>query len=538
MRIGLAQLNSTLGDFSGNRRKILGAVKQAQKSGCDLVITPELSLFGYLPSDLLERRGIVEAQLKEFTRLQKEIPAGIGVLVGLISLTNKRLGKPYFNSAALLQKGRKPQFFHKELLPTYDVFDEARHLESGRIRDHVFTFKGQRFLLTICEDIWGWELPDHQSNYLENPLKSVRGKFDMILNMSASPFTLQKVRDRQLVVGKSAKHFKAPMIYVNQVGGQDELIFDGGSFAVNQTGKVLAQSQYFTEDFTVFDLETLQGESRKVSVDPAEKIRGALVLGLRDFVEKTGLERVHFGLSGGVDSAVVACLAVDALGADRVTAITLPSQFNSPESRKLAEKLAANLKIRCVNMPIEKSYETVLETLHSGLGKFSFGLTNENLQARLRGLMLMAFSNKENSLLLTTGNKSEYATGYSTLYGDMCGGLAPIADLLKHQVYALAELYNRGSEVIPKKIITRPPTAELRPNQKDQDSLPPYDELDAAVVQIVEKQKPARTKTEKWVLRTMNRSEFKRWQAPPILKISQHSFGRGRRLPIAHRARD
>lgn len=537
MRIGLAQINSVLGDFAANRAKIIDFSQRALERDCDLVVFPELSLMGYLPNDLLERASIIQQQLKEFELLQKQIPAGIAVVVGLVTLNRKAKGKPFYNSAALLVKGKKPRFFHKELLPTYDVFDEARHIEKGRIADHFFTFKGRRFLLTICEDIWGWELPQHPTNYLENPLIALKNeKVDCIINLSASPFTTTKVKDRRSVVTRTSKLFKSPMVYVNMVGGQDEIIFDGGSFAVDGSGRVIAQSAFFAEDLNIIDLEKRKGEVRAPTKNKIELIRRALVLGIRDYVNKSGFSKVHLGLSGGIDSAVVACLAVEALGADRVCGLTLPSRFNEARSLTLAEKLASLLGIRCFNLPIENAYATLVQTLNEGFGELEFGLVHENMQARIRGLLLMAFSNKENSMLLTTGNKSEYATGYATLYGDMCGGLAPIADLLKSEVYALAELYNREGELIPTEIITRPPSAELRPNQKDQDSLPPYDELDASVRRLVENQLPARSETDKWLLRSLMRSEFKRWQAPPILKISTHAFGRGRRMPIAHRA--
>ncbi len=538
MRVGLAQMNSTLGDFAGNREKIVELSRRALEKRCDLVVFPELTLIGYPPNDLLERASIVEAQLKEFQKLTKQIPAGIGVLVGLITRSKRKKGKPYHNTAALLLRGKAPKFFHKELLPTYDVFDEARHVEKGRLTDGFVKFKGKRILITVCEDIWGWELPEHPTNYLENPLVALRKeKVDLVVNMSASPFTFQKADDRKKVVMLTAKNFKAPMVYVNTVGAQDEIIFDGGSFAVDAKGKLLAQSIYFEEDLNVVDFATGVGGFREIPKAKDEKTRRALVLGLRDFAKKTGIQKMHLGLSGGIDSAVVACLAVDALGPNRVTGITLPGPFNEARSKSLAEKLAKNLGIRCLDVPIDAAYEAALSTLKSSLGDFEFGLVNENMQARLRGLLLMAFSNKENSLLLTTGNKSEMASGYATMYGDMCGGVAPIADLVKGEVYELARLYNSEREIIPDEIITRPPSAELRPNQKDQDSLPPYDELDAAVKKLVEHQKPARTPTEKWLLEALMRSEFKRWQSAPILKVSGHAFGRGRRFPIAHKAR-
>lgn len=538
MRVGLAQMNSTLGDFAGNREKIVEFAKRALEKRCDLVVFPELTLSGYPPNDLLERVSIVDEELKEFAKLVKQIPAGIAVVVGLITKSKRKKGKPYHNSAAFLVRGKTPKFFHKELLPTYDVFDEARHVEKGHLEDGFIKYKGKRLMITVCEDIWGWELPDHPTNYLENPLVALKKeKVDLVVNISASPFTFQKMDDREKVVALTARNFKAPMVYVNTVGAHDEIIFDGGSFAVDAKGKKLAQSIFFEEDLNVVDLATGVGGFREVPEDKAEKTRRALVLGLRDFARKTGIQKMHLGLSGGIDSAVVACLAVDALGPNRVTGITLPGPFNEPRSKSLAEKLAKNLGIRCLDLPIAPAYEAVDASFKKSVGDFEFSLVNENMQARLRGLFLMAFSNKEGSMLLTTGNKSEYATGYATLYGDMCGGLAPIADLVKGEVYDLAKLYNSEREIIPEEIITRPPSAELRPNQKDQDSLPPYDELDAAVKKIVEHQKPARTPTEKWLVETLMKTEFKRWQAPPILKVSGHSFGRGRRLPIAHKAK-
>ncbi len=538
MRVALAQTNSTLGDFAGNREKMVSFTKRALEKRCDLVVFPELSLMGYLPNDLLERPSIVDEQLKEFEKLRKQLPDGIAVLCGLITYTGLKVGKPYYNSAALLIKGKTPKYFHKQLLPTYDVFDEDRHIENGSIANGFFKFKGKRILLTICEDIWGWELPDHPTNYLENPLSILKKeKVDLVLNMSASPFTFSKAKDRLAVVSLTAKNFKTPMIYVNLVGAQDEVIFDGGSFAVDKNGKELARNISFDEDLNVVDLETMIGGFREQSFEPMELVRQALVLGLRDYARKTGFQKMHLGLSGGIDSALVACLAVDALGPSKVVGVTMPGPFNDEKSRTLSEELAKNLGMKCFNLPITASYESSLAAFNEVFGAMDFSVVNENMQSRLRGLFMMAYSNKENSLLLATGNKSEYATGYSTLYGDMCGGLAPIGDLLKGEVYALSRHYNSERELIPQAIIERAPSAELRPNQKDQDSLPPYDELDKSVRRLVEFQKPAKSKTDKWLVELLAKTEFKRWQAAPILKVSGHAFGRGRRMPIAHKAR-
>ena len=533
MRIGLAQINPHLGSFKKNREKILEWIGRAADRRCDLVLFPEMSLFGYHPGDLLERESVVKEQIKEFDRLAKKMPEGITALVGLVHRNTKKRGKKFINAAALLQKGKKPKIFAKELLPTYDVFDDHRHIEPGDLSKNIFRFKGKKCLVTICEDIWGWN-----ETYSSNPLKKLKSTdVDLVLNLSGSPYTVGKRLQRKKITTLTAKHFKSPLVYVNLVGAQDELIFDGGSFAIDQKGKVLAQNAFFAEDLTVVDIAEQDGEKRPKPSSKTEEIRQALVLGIYDFVFKTGLGKVHLGLSGGIDSAVVASLAVDALGPQRVSCFGLPSEFNAPESLQLACDLAKNLGCEFREMNITRLFESAKATLNDTFGELEFSLVHENLQARIRGLLLMAYANKENSLLLTTGNKSEYATGYSTLYGDMCGGLAPIADLVKSRVYNIARLYNDEHELIPTRIIDRPPSAELRPNQKDEDSLPQYDVLDRAVEKIVEKYASARGETETWVLNAMMGSEFKRWQAPPVLKVTGHAFGRGRRFPVAHTVR-
>ncbi len=535
-RIGVAQINPTLGDFENNKNKILDYVQRAKKMKCSVVVFPECSLFGYHPFDLLERSEEVDRQEKEFKDLCQKIPSDIGVVVGLITRNKSRRGKPYFNSAAFLVKGKKPQIFNKQLLPTGDVFDEARFIETGDLSKNFFSFKGKKFFVTICEDIWAWEFSKERSPYKENPLKKIiRKNIDLVINISASPYFLGKMNLRDRVTLATAKHFKAPVLYANLVGAQDEIIFDGQSFLMTPKGKKPFQCLAFQEHLNVFDLKTFESWHQPPVLNKTEELRKALVLGIQNFCAKTALSKVHFGLSGGIDSAVVACLAADALGPNKVFALALPGPFSSVESLELAHKMAANLGIGLKKLSIVETYEKALRSFSEAFDFKEFNVVNENLQARLRGLFLMAYSNKENSLLLTTGNKSEYATGYATLYGDMCGGLAPIADLTKAQVYELAEYYNLQGELIPEEIIHRPPTAELRPNQKDQDSLPPYPELDLAVINIVEKKRAARTKTEKWLLANLFRSEFKRWQAPPILKVSEHSFGRGRRYPVASR---
>lgn len=539
MRIALAQVNPTLADFKFNKEKILDFVHQAQQKKCELVVFPECTLFGYHPFDLLERTELVKKQEAEFKDLIKKIPKGIGVIIGLITKNPSKMGRPYYNSAALLVKGQKPRMFHKQLLPTGDVFDEARFIESGDFSKNYFSFNGKKFFLTICEDIWAWPDAKGNSPYKMNPLAKVKKqKVDMVINLSASPYFIGKMKQREYVTAKTAAYFNAPILYANLVGAQDEIIFDGASYIMDKKGKKLMTCLPFEEDMNVIDLNTLEVWNKTPKIDVNEELRRALVLGLRDFCAKIGMKRVHLGLSGGIDSAVVAALAVDALGPANVTGIGLPGPFNAPESLSLAHELAKNLGIDFKIVEIGPMYDEAVKALTKGIQIEGFSLVNENLQARLRGMTLMAFSNKDGSMLLTTGNKSEYATGYSTMYGDMCGGLAPIADLTKAQVYALARHYNKEGEVIPTEIIDRAPSAELRPNQKDQDSLPPYSDLDKAVTNLVEKEGAVKTATDKWLMPILMRTEFKRWQAPPILKVSGHSFGRGRRYPIAHKAKE
>lgn len=539
MRIALAQINSFLGDFQGNAKKIIDYVDRASDRHADLVVFPEAALFGYHPGDLLERPAIVQEQEKYIRQIHKSLPKGIGVFIGAFLRNQTGKGKGYWNAALFLEKGAKPRIFPKQLLPTYDVFDESRHIERGQTAKNILRYKGKNILVTICEDIWAW--PDKKtpwySQYRKNPLAEIpRSKVDLVVNLSASPFTHSKFTNRRRVTKATVSHFRCPMVYVNMIGGQDELIYDGGSFALDRKGRVFAQCLRFTEDLGIVDTEKSSGVENHLPENPAEVLHSALVLGIRDFVTKTGFKKVHLGLSGGIDSALVACLAADAVGPMNVTAIYLPGPFSAKKSGQWSRELAEHLGIRLVELPITSSYEQVLQDFEKATGSAPFSLTNENIQARLRGLMLMAYSNREPSLLLGTSNKSEFSVGYSTLYGDMIGGLLPIGDLLKGEVYALAQHYNSQAEVIPKGIIERAPSAELRANQKDQDSLPPYEDLDAAVKRLVEGFHTPKSDLERRVLEMMFKSEFKRWQSPPVLKVSDHAFGRGRRFPLAHMA--
>lgn len=543
MRIALAQINPTLADFKNNKDKVLEFIIRAKEKKAELVIFPEAALFGYHPFDLLERKSLVKQQLQQLKSLIKAIPADIHVLVGGFDINSQKKGRPFFNAAFLFKKNKLVKTFYKELLPTGDVFDEGRFIEKGSLQKNYFKIKNKVFFITICEDIWAWENTNGKSDYTSNPLLSVKkNKTDLVINLSASPFYHGKLKQREYLVSRTARYFKAPMAYVNMVGAQDEIIFDGQSFVVDAKGSKKLICQSFAEDLNVFELETLTDWNASTRLIKKQmriaQTHKALVLGLQDFLKKTRIENVHLGLSGGIDSAVVACLAVDAIGADRVRLFALPTEFNKPESFALANKLASNLKIPLQTISIQPFFNLLKKELDKNFQIKQFGLMHENIQSRLRGLIMMAYSNAKNSMLLTTGNKSEYATGYATLYGDMCGGLAPIGDLTKDEVYALARYYNTEYELIPNEIITRAPSAELRPNQKDQDSLPAYNKLDAAVVSLVENHQSLKNETEEWLMPMLMKTEFKRWQAAPILKVTKHSFGRGRRYPIAHRAQE
>lgn len=540
MRLAIGQINSRLGDFIGNKDKILEWTQRAAESGCDLVVFPEASLFGYHPVDLLERPSLVKQQTAVLKKLHAELPQKVGVLIGAI-VENTGAGKAFWNAAVFLERGSKPKIFAKQLLPTYDVFDESRHIQPGDVTRNILKFKGQNILITICEDIWAWPLKTGPrfSRYKENPIKKIKpSAVDLVLNLSASPFTLSKLRNRQHVVRETARHLRAPLVYVNMVGAQDELIFDGGSFAVDAKGKRLVQCERFQEDFSSFEIPGAKGPIASIETNDVTCIRQALVLGIRDYVAKTGFQKIHLGLSGGLDSAVVACLAVEAIGPSHVTTFALPGPFSSPDSARWAARLAKNLKVSHFELPIKSSYDFALKEFETVVGHAAFGVTNENLQARLRGVYLMSYSNRAGSLLLGTSNKSEMAVGYGTLYGDLCAGLQPIGDLLKTEVYSLAHEYNKETEVIPKEIVDRAPSAELRAHQKDQDSLPPYETLDPIVKKLVEGFHKPRTDLERKILSMMMKSEFKRWQSAPILKVSDHAFGRGRRFPVAHSAQE
>jgi NAD+ synthase (glutamine-hydrolysing) len=534
MRIALAQINPTLGDFKSNAEKIIEFIQRAASKRADLVVFSELSLFGYAPNDALERPDLVPQQEVYIKKIAAAIPKGITVIYGAIISNPKPLkvpGKPYQNVAVVAESKKPSKFFAKQCLPSYDIFDEARFFEPGTETGVVKIPKIGRVAISVCEDMW--------SNTTEIRRKIYRNVFskiknvDLIVNISSSPFSRDKMKWRLDEAREHVKKIKAPFVYVNQVGGQDELIYDGRSFILDQKGKIIVQAAPCDEDLVIIDLKNHLSEYRPQDEDPAETLRKVLVLGLRDFVRKTNQKAVHLGLSGGIDSAVVASLAVDAFGPGKVTGFLLPGPYSSEGSITDSEALAKNLGIKTHKIDINRLYNATVLATGDFPNETGSNLMEQNIQARVRANIMMAFSNRTQSMLLCTSNKSELASGYSTLYGDLTGGLLPIGDLTKNQVYALAKLYNQGREIIPQSIIDKAPSAELAPNQKDQDTLPPYDLLDKAVVNIVEEQKVAKTETEKWLLQALAKSEFKRWQSPPILRVSAHGFGRGRRMPIS-----
>ena len=539
MKVASVQINPLLGDFDYNAHLILSHVKKAKH--CDLIVFPELSLFGYWPGALLERKSVVEQQLKALEKCHQKMPENTAVLIGAVTKNKKKHGKYYHNSAVLLKKHQKPRYFHKILLPTYDVFDELRYFEPGNIKNNLFQFKGYKILVTICADIWACTPHWEGMREDDDPLKSIKkGDVDFIVNLSASPFSKDKPIYRLKTIQRLTKRLSAPMLYTNLFGAQDEIIFDGGSVYVDKKGNVQMEAKYFKEDVQCCDLKELEDKTKKQKAskpiskitDPILFIKESLILGIKDFVRKAGYSHVHLGLSGGIDSALVASLAVEALGPQSVTAIAMPGPFSTKLSFSLAKKLAQNLDCHFKTLPIQDVYKHINQDLKTKHNISCMGITSENIQARLRALYLMAFANQNKSLLLAASNKSELAVGYATLYGDTSGALAPIGDVLKTEVYKIAEKYY--SSWIPQEIISRPPTAELKKNQKDTDTLFEYSKIDESIDRLVVKCRPARNKVDRWLLQKLKESEFKKWQSPPILRISPHAFGSGRRYPINH----
>jgi NAD+ synthetase len=534
VKFALAQINPLIGDIAGNTEKIRKNIRRASDSGADLVVFPELAITGYSPQDLLDFPAFVQKNEEALHSLAAET-GRTAALVGFVAKNSLPTGKPLFNAAALLQEGKLKSIYNKQLLPNYDIFDEDRYFSAGK-QPFVFELKGQRLAVTICEDLWAFEgFLGH--SYAVQPLLAVReARCDWVVNLSASPFHLGKPEVRKKLFEKVVQFTGAGLVYCNQVGAQDDLVFDGGSCIVDKNGKLQHQAPYFKES-----LLTQDSPSPSEAHSSAEWLVHALCLGIRDYVEKTKGKGVCLGLSGGIDSSVVAALAVRALGSDRVQGVLLPTQFTSSASTEDAEILARNLKIAALTLPVQSLYQEAGNVLTTGLQKPLASLSLENLQPRLRMVLLMAVSNERGLLLLNTSNKSELAAGYATLYGDSAGALAVLGDLTKDQVYAVAEFLNSQGAGIPQRVLDRAPSAELREGQKDEDSLPPYSVLDPMVRSAVEGPADGPTleaqgfpkeAVEKF-LSLYRVSEFKRRQFPPILRVSSRAFGRGRRIPVA-----
>ena len=543
MNIALAQINTTVGDFSGNQARTLEAYQRASAQGADLVVCPELTITGYPPRDLLHRAGFVDQNLAALESLARQTQEA-GLLVGFVGAREGGPGRALTNSVALLHQGQIRAIRHKSLLPTYDVFDEDRYFQPAE-QNTPIEFRGTGIGVTVCEDLWNDEDFWKQRRYSKNPATELAASgAEVLVNLSASPWHLGKNRLRRQMLSSLAAKCRLPLIYCNLVGGNDELVFDGGSLAFDANGKLLAQARTFDEQLLHV---RLPGDSIPTPVEATdeEKVYRALVLGVRDYLGKCGFRKALLGLSGGIDSALVACIAVDALGAANVHGISMPSQFSSQGSLDDARQLASNLGIRYDVIPIEPSFSALKRSLGDIFAGLPEDTTEENLQARLRGVILMGLSNKFGGLLLTTGNKSEMAVGYCTLYGDMCGALAPISDVPKTLVYRISRWLNRDEERIPWPSITKAPSAELRPNQTDQDSLPPYEELDAILeAYVVEARSAAEIErlgfspeSVRRVIRLIENSEYKRRQAAPGLRVTTKAFGVGRRIPIAQRFR-
>ena len=544
MKIALAQINTTVGDLAGNKALIQAAYARGVDVGADLVIVPELAVTGYPPRDLLLKSGFIGNNLE----VVKQLAAGVGetgLLVGCVGVNEGQPGRDATNSAALLHEGRMMAARTKTLLPTYDVFDEDRYFEpaSGNL---PVEFKGHKLGLTICEDTWNDEEFWRDRRYHQDPVAQlVEEGADYLINISASPWHLGKGRMRREMLASLAAKSARPILYCNAVGGNDELVFDGRSLAFDGKGEVLARGASFAEDFVVVDLEDAPAIDLEETTDE-ELLHDALALGIRDYLGKCGFKAAVIGLSGGIDSAVSACLAVAALGAENVRGVAMPSQYSSPGSVDDARALAENLGIQFDVIPIKKAFDTLKAELSPTFKGRPEDVTEENMQARLRGLILMSISNKFGSLVLTTGNKSELAVGYCTLYGDMCGGLAVISDVPKTMVYRLANWINREHELIPQATIDKPPSAELRPDQKDEDSLPPYDILDGILERYVVQGNSVLEiigdgyddQTVQRIARLVDLNEYKRRQAAPGLKVTSKAFGVGRRIPVAQRYRD
>jgi len=542
LKIALAQPNPTVGDFPGNTEKLLTMAAEARTRGAELVVFTELCLCGYPPHDLVDNKGFLARNREYLEKLARQLP--LPAIVGSVAEANASSGKRARNRAALLAEGRIVFEQDKMLLPTYDVFDESRHF--GPAADQqLLAFCGSQLALTICEDAWNDRTFWTERLYARDPVEELltRGG-NLLINISASPYRKGMRRFREEMLQATARRYRVPVVMVNQVGGNDSLVFDGSSVAITPDGRVAARAASFVEDIVLFDTLSGQGEIHPQPENELEAIWRALLLGIRDYVRKCGFETVVIGLSGGIDSSLVAALAVAALGAEKVLGVSMPGPYSSPASLTDAENLAKNLGIRFTVIPINSVFAAYCKQLAGPFRGLPEDVTEENIQARIRGNILMALSNKFGALVLSTGNKSELAVGYCTLYGDLAGGLAVISDVPKTMVYELARLANREREIIPAACFTKAPSAELRPNQTDQDTLPAYDVLDRILAGYIEDLKsPKEIATAEGIplplvqeiVARLYRSEYKRYQAPPGLKVTSKAFGLGRRLPIAQK---
>lgn len=532
MNILIAQINPTVGDIAGNQKKILAAIEQGKAQGADLVLTSEMAVTGYPPEDFVLLCSFVQS-VEEALLPLINASKGIGVIIGTLRKNTSQTGKPLFNTAAICYDGKLLGFQDKIRLPTYDVFDECRYFEPGK-ESPSWQIGPHKIGVTICEDIW------QHTFYAKDPIQMLqKTKIDLLVNLSASPFYSGKTSSRLQACSHAAKTLQCPAVLCNQIGGNDSLIFDGHSISVNGKGELTDIANGFCEDFPIFD--TAKTEQITFPQDTMKDLHDALVLGVRDYFVKSGFKKACIGISGGIDSALVACIAVEALGKEHVFGVAMPSRYSSEESVKDAEDLCKNLGISLELIPIEGPHQSYLDLLTPHFKGKKADSTEENLQARIRGMILMALSNKMGYILLSTGNKSELAMGYSTLYGDMCGGLAVISDLTKEQVYALSLYINRDKEIIPESTMTKPPSAELRPGQKDTDSLPEYPIVDAVLKAYIEEGKPAEEIAAQngleldlvlSLIKKIHANEYKRRQSPPGLKVTEKAFSIGRRFPI------
>ena len=546
MRIALGQINTTVGDLEGNTNLILAVAWRAADRGAELVVFPELAINGYPPRDLVEKESFLERSEEQLERLSAETAAlDLALVCGYVGRSHAETGKRATNSAAVMEHGHIVFQQTKMLLPTYDVFDEARYFLPGE-RESLFELRGRKVALTICEDAWNDKQFWERRLYRQDPVEDLaRSGAEILISINASPYHMHKRAQRREIFANTARRFGLPLVYVNQVGGNDSLVFDGSSFALDAQARVIASCASFREDLALVDMETGVGDQNADLEDECEAVYEALVAGTRDYLHKCGFRKALVGLSGGIDSSLTAAIAVDAVGAENVVGVGMPGPFSSQGSVTDACALARNLGVRFEVAAITGVYERYLEALDPLFAGCPRDVTEENLQARIRGALLMALSNKWGCLVLTTGNKSELAVGYCTLYGDMCGGLAVISDVPKTLVYKLSRVANRRHPgAIPESVFEKPPSAELRPDQKDTDSLPPYEVLDEVLRRYVEESEAPREIAEKLgrpldfvkgIVNTVDRNEYKRQQAAPGLKVTTKAFGIGRRFPIAQR---